>query len=40
MCEAVGPHITEKMVEDKTIEWDEFRRAVTEWEIKKYINRY
>ncbi len=40
ICEAVGPHITEKMVEDKTLEWDEFRRTVTEWEIKKYINRY
>ncbi|MBU1144443.1 MAG: type I glutamate--ammonia ligase [Firmicutes bacterium] len=35
--EALGNHIFEKFVELKTREWDEFRSAVTEWEIKRYI---
>lgn len=35
--EALGDHIYSKFVELKTKEWDEFRTAVTEWEIKKYM---
>jgi glutamine synthetase len=38
--EAMGPHITEKLLEAKRREWNEFRRHVSEWEIKRYINRY
>lgn len=38
--EAMGEHTVAKMIEAKTIEWNEFRRHVSEWEIKKYINRY
>lgn len=37
---AMGEHITEKMVEAKQLEWDDFRREVTEWEIKKYFTIY
>ncbi len=34
---ALGPHIFGKFVELKSKEWDEFRTAVTEWEINRYI---
>lgn len=37
IVEALGPHIFEKFVELKSKEWDDFRSAVTEWEIKRYI---
>ena len=40
MNEAMGPHITEKFVEAKTQEWNEYRRHVSKWEIDRYINRY
>ena len=40
MAEAIGPHITEKFVEAKTQEWNEYRRHVSKWEIDRYINRY
>ena len=40
MSEAMGPHITEKFVEAKTQEWNEYRRHVSKWEIDRYINRY
>ncbi len=40
MAEAMGPHITEKFVEAKTQEWNEYRRHVSKWEIDRYINRY
>lgn len=35
--ETLGSHIFSKFIEYKTREWDDFRRTVTEWEIKKYI---
>lgn len=38
--DAMGEHITTKIIEAKTIEWNEFRRHVSDWEIKRYINRY
>ena len=38
--ETMGEHITTKMIEAKTIEWNEFRRHVSSWEIERYINRY
>lgn len=37
---AMGPHISEKLVEAKKVEWDLFRTAVTEWEIEHYLTRY
>lgn len=36
--EALGAHVTEKFIEAKQKEWDDFRTSVTEWEIKKYLN--
>ena len=38
MKEVLGDHIFNKFIELKTKEWDEFRKTVTEWEIKRYIN--
>ena len=40
MIEAMGPHITEKIVEAKTQEWNEYRKYVSKWEIDRYIYRY
>ena len=40
MQKAIGEHATTKLIQAKKLEWDEFRTTVTEWEIKKYINRY
>ena len=37
---AVGPIVTEKLVESKKKEWDSFRCAVTDWEIKNYFEKY
>ncbi len=40
ICTAMGEHTTQKMIEAKSLEWDEYRKHVSEWEIKKYLNRY
>ncbi len=37
MKDALGDHIFKKFIELKSKEWDAFRTAVTEWEIKRYI---
>lgn len=36
----LGDHITEKMITAKSIEWDNYRRQVTEWEINEYLTKY
>ena len=38
MREALGEHIFNKFVELKNKEWEEFKKTVTEWEIKRYIH--
>lgn len=38
--ETLGPHIYEKYIEAKEKEWDNFRTAVTEWEIDEYLSVY
>ncbi|MEM1659136.1 MAG: glutamine synthetase family protein [Candidatus Jordarchaeales archaeon] len=35
--EALGEHVYTKYLEAKRREWEEFRTAVTDWEIKKYL---
>jgi glutamine synthetase len=35
--EALGPHIFDKFMELKAREWDDFRQAVTQWEVKEYL---
>ena len=37
---AMGPHISEKLIEAKTLEWDEYRTHVSEWEINRYLTKY
>src|SRR5210317_231826 len=38
--ETLGEHIFKKYIEGKTKEWKDYRTAVTDWEIKKYIKKY
>lgn len=38
--QAMGKHITDKLIEAKTLEWNEYRRHVSNWEIKRYLERY
>ena len=35
--EALGDHVFEKFVENKKIEWDRYRTAVTTWELDRYL---
>jgi glutamine synthetase len=37
MKKTLGEHIFTKFIEYKTKEWDDFRKTVTEWEIKQYL---
>lgn len=36
----LGEHVFNKYIEAKTSEWDEYRKVVTDWEIKKYLSKY
>ncbi len=38
--EALGPHIFEKFVAAKTLEWNEYRIQVHSWERDKYLSKY
>ena len=38
--EKLGEHIFNEYVEAKKTEWNEFNNAITDWEIKKYLERY
>ncbi len=38
--EALGEHIFTKYVEGKEKEWDEYRTAVTDWELENYLSNY
>lgn len=40
ILEAMGEHVSTKLCEAKTQEWNEYRRHVSEWEINRYIKRY
>lgn len=40
IMKAMGSHVCEKLVQAKKIEWDNYRRQVTAWEIENYIMRY
>ena len=37
---ALGSHIAAKYTATKQREWEEYQRAVTDWEVKKYLNVY
>jgi glutamine synthetase len=38
--EALGEHIFGEFVKAKSIEWDEYRTNVTQWELDKYLAKY
>jgi glutamine synthetase len=38
--ETLGDHITDRLLEAKTDEWNEFRMRVTQWEIDRYLEVY
>ncbi len=38
--ETLGEHIFEKYLINKEMEWDSFRTAVTDWEVKAYLDMY
>lgn len=38
--EALGEHIFTRYVANKEKEWDSYRTAVTDWELKTYLNNY
>ena len=40
MQNALGRHISQKYIEAKKHEWNEYRKNVTDWEVKKYLNIY
>lgn len=40
MRQAMGEHITAKLLEAKALEWNEYRRHVSDWELKRYLERY
>jgi glutamine synthetase len=38
--ETLGDHITDRLLEAKTDEWNEFRMRVTQWELDRYLETY
>ena len=39
LCEVLGRHISQKYVEEKRAEWEDYCKHVTEWEIDNYLYR-
>ena len=37
---ALGPHVYERFLEAKSIEWNEFRSYVSPWELERYLEEY
>ena len=37
---ALGPHVSERFLEAKTIEWNEYRTYVSPWELDRYLEEY
>lgn len=40
MIDMMGEAVAKQYIEEKRKEWNTYRRQVTEWEIKEYLNRY
>ncbi len=38
--ESLGPHITDKFIQAKRSEWDEYKAQVSNWEIDKYLENF
>jgi glutamine synthetase len=37
---ALGDHVSDRLIEAQSAEWDEFRKVVTEWERDRYLEIY
>ncbi len=37
--DVIGEHLTNKLLLAKEIEWEEYRKAVTDWEVNRYLRR-
>lgn len=40
ICDALGPQVLERFLEAKAIEWEEYRKQVTPWELQRYLSEY
>jgi len=40
IAEALGPHVLNRFLEAKQIEWDNYRTQVHPWELKEYLTKY
>ncbi len=40
VCSTLGQHIVQKYIEAKSQEWDEYRTAVSPWELEAYLRKY
>ena len=40
IVEALGPHVLERFLEAKTLEWESYRIAVSQWELERYLPIY
>ena len=40
VCQVLGPHVLEKYVEAKKLEWLEYKTRVSQWEIDRYLSKY
>jgi glutamine synthetase len=38
--DALGQHVYERYVEAKTLEWNDYLRYVTQWELDRYLKVY
>lgn len=38
--ETLGDHITDRLLEAKTAEWNEYRMSVSQWELDRYLDAY
>ncbi|AEF93411.1 glutamine synthetase, type I [Desulfotomaculum nigrificans CO-1-SRB] len=38
--EALGPHIYDRFIEAKSIEWDRYRMQVSPWELEEYLTKF
>jgi len=40
VCATLGAHLLERLVEAKRIEWQEYNRQVSAWELERYLSVY
>ena len=40
IADALGPHVLERFVEAKTLEWESYQVAVSQWELDRYLPIY